>query len=53
MTQLENDICEVEFSIAVAGENVPCVVWKPRDSVKSRVMIAMGHGGVGPRSIAS
>ena len=45
MTQLENDICEVEFSIDVAGEDVPCVIWKPRDSVKSRVMIAMGHGG--------
>jgi hypothetical protein len=42
---LENDVLQMEFSVEVAGEAVPCVVWKPNPPIKSRTLIAMGHGG--------
>jgi hypothetical protein len=42
---LENDVLEIEFSIEVSGEIVPCVIWKPDTSIASRTLIAMGHGG--------
>jgi len=35
----------MEFSIEVAGESVPCVIWKPNAPIESRTLIAMGHGG--------
>lgn len=44
-TYLDNDVLEIEFSLEVAGEIVPCVIWKPSASVESRTLIAMGHGG--------
>jgi len=44
-TCLENDILQIEFSIDVAGESIPCVIWKPSTSVESRTLIGMGHGG--------
>ena len=42
---LENDVTQIEFSVEVAGEAVPCVIWKPSASIESRTLIAMGHGG--------
>jgi hypothetical protein len=42
---MENDVIELEFSVEVAGEAVPCVIWKPGLSIESRTLIAMGHGG--------
>lgn len=45
ITSLENDVLEIEFSLEVAGETIPCVVWKPSASIESRTLIAMGHGG--------
>lgn len=42
---LANDVLQIEFSLEVAGEVVPCVVWKPGTSLESRTLIALGHGG--------
>ena len=42
---LENEVVQIEFSVDVAGEAVPCVLWKPSASTGSRTLIAMGHGG--------
>jgi hypothetical protein len=42
---LENDVLQLEFSVEVAGKAVPCVVWKPGTPLKSRTLIALGHGG--------
>ncbi|HJZ49592.1 MAG TPA: hypothetical protein VKE41_20585 [Roseiflexaceae bacterium] len=42
---LENDVLQIEFSVEVAGEAVPCVIWKPSASIESRTLIALGHGG--------
>ena len=44
-TRLEHDVVQREFSIAVAGEAVPCVTWEPDSNVQPRGLIAMGHGG--------
>lgn len=44
-TCLENDILQIEFSVTVAGEVIPCVIWKPNTPIESRTLIAMGHGG--------
>src|SRR3954468_15959211 len=44
-TCLENDILQIEFSVEVAGEAIPCVIWKSSTSIESRTLIAMGHGG--------
>lgn len=44
-THLENDVLQVEFSIEVAGEAVPCVIWKPNSPRETRTLIALGHGG--------
>ena len=45
ITHLENDILQIDFSIEVSGEIVPCVVWKPNASPEPRTLIALGHGG--------
>jgi hypothetical protein len=42
---LGNDVLQLEFSVEVAGESVPCVIWKPGRSIESRALIAIGHGG--------
>jgi len=44
-TYLENDILQLDFSVEVAGEAIPCAIWKPSASIESRTLIAMGHGG--------
>jgi hypothetical protein len=44
-THLANDLIQMEFTVEVAGEAVPCVIWKPNPSLDSRSLIAMGHGG--------
>jgi hypothetical protein len=44
-TYLGNDVLQIEFSIDVAGEAVPCVIWKPSSPLESRTLIALGHGG--------
>lgn len=44
-TYLENDVLELEFTLEVADEIIPCVIWKPSVSSESRTLIAMGHGG--------
>jgi hypothetical protein len=44
-TCLENDILQIEFSVTVAGEVIPCVIWKPNRPIESRTLIALGHGG--------
>ena len=38
-------VTEVAFRITVAGQSVPCVLWKPVSNTESRTLIAMGHGG--------
>lgn len=45
VSQLGHGVLETEFSIDVAGESVPCVIWQPSASIASRALIAMGHGG--------
>lgn len=42
---LANDVLQIEFSLEVAGAVVPCVIWKPGAALKSRTLIALGHGG--------
>lgn len=42
---LEHDVIQRDFSINVAGETVPCVIWEPGANIKFRALIAMGHGG--------
>lgn len=44
-SNLEPGVVEMEFSVDVAGEAVPCVVWKPGANIGSRTLIAIGHGG--------
>lgn len=44
-TTLTNEVLEVNFSIDVAGEIVPCVIWAPSDSAMCKTLIVMGHGG--------
>jgi hypothetical protein len=44
-TYLENDVLQIDFSVEVAGEAVPCVIWKPSAPLESRTLIALGHGG--------
>jgi hypothetical protein len=44
-THLESDVLQIDFSVDVAGEAVPCVMWKPSAPLESRTLIAMGHGG--------
>src|ERR1044072_5558462 len=44
-TYLENDLLQIEFRVEVAGEAVPCVIWKPSARLESRTLIALGHGG--------
>ncbi len=34
-----------EFTITVAGDNVPCVIWAPEDASGPRNLLLMGHGG--------
>lgn len=40
-----DDVVQRDFAIEVDGENVPCVVWAPRDATGPRNLIVMGHGG--------
>lgn len=42
---LENNVLQIEFTVEVAGEAVPCVIWKPSAPPASRTLIAIGHGG--------
>ncbi len=44
-TYLENDVLQIDFSVEVAGEAVPCVIWKPSAALVSQTLIALGHGG--------
>ncbi len=44
-TDLEHDVIQIDFRIDVAGQAVPCVVWKPAALITPRILIAMGHGG--------
>lgn len=44
-TSLENGVLQIDVSIEVAGEAVPCVIWKPSSPLTSRTLIALGHGG--------
>lgn len=43
--ELENGVLQIEFSIEVAGEAVPCVIWRPNAPRETRTLIALGHGG--------
>jgi hypothetical protein len=42
---LENDVLQIEFSLEMPGDTLPCVIWKPSASRPSRTLIALGHGG--------
>lgn len=42
---LKNNVRQIEFTIEVAGEAVPCVIWKPGASPEPRTLLALGHGG--------
>ncbi len=44
-TSLANGVLQIDFSVEVAGETVPCVIWKPSAPLESRTLIALGHGG--------
>ena len=44
-TSLENGVLQIDFSIEVAGETVPCVIWKPSAPLEARTLVALGHGG--------
>jgi len=44
-TSLESGVLQLDFSVEVAGEAVPCVIWKPGAPRASRTLIALGHGG--------
>jgi len=44
-TYVEHDVLQIDFSVDVAGEAVPCVLWKPSAPLESRTLIALGHGG--------
>ena len=39
------DVVQREFSVVVAGEQVPCVLWAPVAKTDTRSLVAMGHGG--------
>ena len=43
--RIEHDVIQRDFSVAVADESVPCVMWEPSENIESRALIAMGHGG--------
>ena len=36
---------QIDFSVDVAGEVVPCVLWKSSTPLESRILLALGHGG--------
>ena len=42
---LEHNVRQIEFTVEVAGEAVPCVIWKPSTPLEPRTLIALGHGG--------
>jgi hypothetical protein len=42
---VENNVRQIEFTVEVAGNAVPCVIWKPSAGLESRILIALGHGG--------
>ena len=44
-TPLEHGVLQIDFSVDVAGEVVPCVLWKPSTPLESRILLALGHGG--------
>ena len=44
-TSLKNGVLQIDFSVEVAGEAVPCVIWKPSAPRESRTLVALGHGG--------
>jgi len=44
-SSLENNVRQIEFTVEVAGEAVPCVLWQPRTPREPRTLIALGHGG--------
>jgi hypothetical protein len=44
-TPLEHAVLQIDFSVDVAGEVVPCVLWKPSTPLESRILLALGHGG--------
>ncbi len=38
-------VLQIDFQITVAGEVVPCVVWKPDAPATPQTLVALGHGG--------
>ncbi len=42
---LKHDVLQREFSLPVAGESVPCVLWTPGLYSVPHALIALGHGG--------
>jgi len=41
----QDHVLQIDFSIKVSGEIVPCVIWKANASPEPRTLIALGHGG--------
>ncbi|MEX2326930.1 MAG: hypothetical protein WD558_04305, partial [Pseudomonadales bacterium] len=38
-------VLQRDFQVDVDGQQVPCVLWAPKDARGSRTLIVMGHGG--------
>jgi hypothetical protein len=44
-TSVEHAVLQIEWSVDVAGEAVPCVLWTPSAPREARTLLALGHGG--------
>ena len=45
ITAVAFSVRQIDFHITVAGEVVPCVVWKPDTPATPQTLVALGHGG--------
>jgi pimeloyl-ACP methyl ester carboxylesterase len=41
----QGDVCRYSFTVLVAGETVPAVLWTPNGATGARPLVLMGHGG--------
>jgi len=41
--KLIDDVAQRDFTVEVAGERVPCVVWSPADARGPRNLIVLGR----------
>ena len=44
-SSVASGVLQIDFHITVAGEVVPCVVWKPDTPATPQTLVALGHGG--------